>query len=290
MIKPKSVWGGLLLLASLIWLAVLSFPDNRLHLIFCDVGQGDATLITQGFNQVLIDGGPNEKVLECLSKNLPFFDQTIEVIALTHPEADHLTGLISVLEKYEVDTFITGPEGNKSAGYQALRERLPSRVKNIYTGETVRIGEITLQTLWPEKQWVASKLTGCEFSNCELALVEGNVLGMSATGGLNDFSLVFLLRYRDLDVLLMGDADSRVQDEIMAINTLFPIDILKFPHHGSKTGITEEFLAKISPREAVISVGKNSFGHPTKEALNLLEKYYVKIRRTDQEGEVHYKF
>lgn len=292
--KEKYFLSFLILLAVLIWLTVVSFPDNKLHLVFCDVGQGDATLITKGFNQILIDGGPNDKVLSCLAQNMPFFDRTIEVVALTHPEADHLTGLLPVLDKYQVNYFLTGPEGNNSAIYFALEEKLTAKkeiqVKNPYTGEKIILGDITLNTLWPEKQFVFNKLSNIA-ANENLANVSSQVLGVQAGNlKLNQFSLVFLLNYQNINVLLMGDADSTVQNDISLVNSLIALDILKFPHHGSKTGITEDFLSRIKPKEAVISVGKNSYGHPTTEALELLKKYNVKIRRTDLEGEINYKF
>lgn len=293
----KSIIAVLSLFGSLVWLTVFSFPDNRLHLVFCDVGQGDAILITKGFEQILIDGGPNDKVLNCLANNMPFFDRTIEIVALTHPEADHLTGIISVLDKYQVDTFVSGPEGNNSAIYAALREKLRVRsekreikIENPYTGEKIILGDIMLQTLWPEKNWVANKLSNIA-ANFNSDSAGSSVLGLQ-TGNLklNQFSLVFLLQYKDFSALLMGDADSKVQNDILLFNSLSSLDILKFPHHGSKTGITENFLATIKPKEAVISVGQNSYGHPTSEALDLLKKYNVKVRRTDLEGEIRYAF
>lgn len=293
----RSVYAGLILIGSLVWLAVFSFPDNQLHLVFCDVGQGDAILITKGFNQILIDGGPNDKVLNCLTNNMPFFDRTIEVLALTHPEADHLTGIISVIEKYQVETFVCGPEGNNSAIYAALREKLrvksekgEIKIENPYTGDKIRLGDIRLQTLWPEKNWFANKLSNTA-ANFNADSTGSSVLGLQ-TGNLklNQFSLVFLLQYKDFNVLLMGDADSKVQNDILLFNSLSSLDIVKFPHHGSKTGMTEDFLATIKPKEAVISVGRNSYGHPTTEVLDLLKKYNVRIRRTDLEGEIKYNF
>lgn len=298
----KNIIAVFCLIGSLVWLAAFSFPDNRLHLIFCDVGQGDAILITQGFNQILIDGGPNDKVLACLKNNLSFFDKKLEIVALTHPDADHLTGIIPVMEKYKVDYFLIGPEGNNSAIFAALVKKLESfckvtpcpstslrvnargRLINVYTGEKIKLGDMILEVLWPEKEWVTEQLeTGIETSRF--------VLGAKTTNPkLNDFSLVFLLEYREKKALLMGDADSRVQDEIMAGNTLTSVEILKFPHHGSKTGMREDFLEKIQPKEAVISVGKNSFGHPTTEALEMLKNEGVTVRRTDLEGEIKYTF
>jgi len=217
---------------------------------------------------------------------------------LTHPEADHLTGLIPVMDKYKVQMFLAGPEGNTTAAYASLTEKLQSfcrvspcepprgRLANPYAGEKIELGEITMETLWPEREWVISKLSNYPIANYKSSQ-EGAVLGATTNHAkLNDFSLVFLLKYKNLAVLLMGDADAKIQDEIMTASPLEEVDILKFPHHGSKTGIREDFLQKISPKEAVISVGKNSYGHPSKEALDLLEKYGVTVKRTDLEGDI----
>ncbi len=266
----------LTLITAMIWLGVWGFPKNNLKLVFCDVGQGDAVLISQGFNQVLIDGGPDEKVLTCLSGQMPMGDQTIEVVVLTHPESDHLTGLISVLDKYQVDFFFTGPEGNQTAKFDQLIDKLnqlkdQTKVNNIYAGEKIKLGDIVLTSIWPEKTWLESKLK-------QEADLTQTILGVSTMGGLND--------YRGHRALLMADADSKVQKNMIISSTSLPIDILKLPHHGSKTGIAEEFLSKINPKKAVISVGKNSFGHPTQEILDLLAKYKVEIKRTDQLGTI----
>lgn len=284
--KILAVFG---LLGSLVWLAVFSFPDSKVRLIFCDVGEGDAILITKGFNQILIDGGPNNKVLNCLKKNMPFFDKKIEIVAVTHPEADHMTGIVSVVEKYQIGWFLIGPEGNDSAIFAELSSKLKERspkltIKNPYLGDEIKLGTITLKTLWPEKRWVAEQLP-------EENVNSPFVLGAKTTNSkLNDFSLVFLLEYKGKKALLMGDADSRVQDKIMQGNTLASVEILKFPHHGSKTGITKEFLEKIRPKISVISVGRNSYGHPTSEALDLLKRSGIQVRRTDLEGDIKFDF
>jgi competence protein ComEC len=291
-LTPKFILSALVTIALLVWLAVFSFPSPKWQLVFCDVGQGDAVLLSKGFEQMLIDGGPNDQVLQCLANHLPFFDRTIEVVALTHPETDHLTGLIAVLGKYQVKYFLSSPVGSKSASYEALLTQIkkqspPIKVINPYEGDKIKLNGLEVAVLWPGRAWLASQLTECQATNCQLP---GRVLGMSTEQKLNDFSLVFLLRRQNFAALLMGDADSRVQDEIMADNNLPKVNLLKFPHHGSKTGLREDFLAMIKPKEAVISVGKNSYGHPTKEALELLKKYGVEVKRTDLEGEIQYQF
>ncbi|RJR24653.1 hypothetical protein C4578_02570 [Candidatus Microgenomates bacterium] len=286
------------LLCLFVWLAAFSLPDNRFHLVVCDVGQGDGVLLKKGFSQALIDGGPDEKVLDCLSENMPFFDRTIEAVFLTHPDNDHLTGLVSVLDKYKVRYFFDSLVPGRSSTYEALLIRLKHlqntakqgeelKVTSLFQGKKIRFQDAYLSVLWPEEGFVSAKLGEKELK----ALTQNRVLGTSKEKlNLNDFSLVILVQYQNRKFLLMGDADSRVQDKILKFNDLKKVDLLKFPHHGSKTGITEEFLKEVNPVEAVISVGKNSFGHPAKETLELLEKHKVRIRRTDKEGSVSYSF
>lgn len=286
-----------LLLTMLVWIIAFSLPDGKFHLIFCDVGQGDGVLLSKGFSQILIDAGPDEKVLDCLSNNMPFFDHTIEAVFLTHPDSDHLNGIIPVLDKYKVKYFFDSLVPGKSSNYEALLIRLNKlknspqqgeklKVVNLFKGRKINFEGATIGVFWPKEEYVKAELGEERL----YALKDGRILGAWENKlNLNDFSLVLLLSYQGKKILLMGDADSRVQNKIFD-NGLEKIDLLKFPHHGSKTGMDEEFLKLINPKEAVISVGKNSFGHPTREALDLLEKYKVKVSRTDEEGEIRYEF
>ena len=286
-VKPRYYLGGSGLVAALIWLFVFAWPDDRLHLVFCDVGQGDAILISRRFNQVLIDGGPDESVLACLSENMPFWDKTIEIVALTHPQADHLTGLISVLERYQVEYFITGPEGNESAGYSKLVQLIQSnqalRARNVYQGDEIKLGGVALEALWPEKDWALAQLT-TDYQS--LATNHQFVLGASTTRNLNDFSLIFHLKFGDFDALLSGDADSKIQDEIIREASIPQVEVLKIPHHGSKYSMTDEFLKAVKPDLAIMSVGKNRFGHPAQELLDQLKTSGIKFLRTDQKGSI----
>lgn len=280
--RQSKLLGLLAVVAAAVWLAVFGF-DNKTHFVFCDVGQGDAILVSRGFTQVLIDGGPDQKVLDCLSGSLPFFDRTVEVVISTHPDGDHLTGIIPVFDKYRVKYFVASPVGSASAVYMTLLTRVEeaeAKVVNLYAGDRLRLAGMEFLTLWPQRDWLAEKIRPGS----------GQVLGAATEHkNLNDFSLVFLVKAKDKKVLLMGDADSQIQSRI-ASDDLGQIDILKYAHHGSKTGMREDFLKKLNAKEAVISVGQNNFGHPAPEALSLLEKYKVKIRRTDVEGEVEYVF
>ena len=97
----------LLILAALTSAAAITMPDDELHVSFLDIGQGDAILIQQGSQQVLIDGGPSPQTLAReLGDRMPFWDRTIELVVLTHPHDDHLSGLVEVLKRYRVEQVL----------------------------------------------------------------------------------------------------------------------------------------------------------------------------------------
>jgi len=287
MFSKKYFFLGLFSGIILLILFVFSLPDRRLHLVFCDVGQGDAVYIRTPKNKdILIDGGPDKKVLLCLGKYMPLFDRTIDMVLLSHPQKDHLEGLIFVLERYQVKYFVSGVEGNETEGYKKLLELIRQKnipVKNLYAGDEFFLGEVKFSVLWPEKKWVAEKIKNSSLNASDL---NRDILGLSADGDLNDFSYVLNLSYGYFSALFPGDADSRIQPEIIRTGNLRKVNVLKFPHHGAKTAVVFEFLAALKPELAVISVGYNSYGHPSEEALELLKKFSVKIKRTDLRGNI----
>ena len=279
----------------LLFTYIFSQPDGKLHLIFCDVGQGDAVYIkTPGGSDLLIDGGPNDKVLSCLGSNMPFYDRTIDIVVLTHPEKDHLQGLISVLERYSVKYFVIGAVGNQSEGYKKLVELIAGNeipYKNLYRGDYFSLDEVRFNVLWPDRNWAAQSLdteAGGQIMAANINQPGSHVLGLSTKINLNDFSYILHLKYREFDALFTGDGDIKVQPSLLQAGGLPDVELLKFPHHGSKTGIMTEFLDKIKPEAAVISVGKNPWGHPTKEALFTLDERKIKIYRTDTDGEIRF--
>ena len=243
-LKKPLFW--LSLTVVLLWLVVFSWPDNRLHLIFCDVGQGDAVLITYGQTQILIDGGPDNKVLDCLSQYLPFWDRQLEAVFLTHPDTDHLNGLLTVFQRYQVKYFFSN---FKIEGIMKAR--------SLQKSDKVKIGPLQFLALWPDQQEIASK-------------------------DINENSLVLEMVFGKLEVLLEGDITQKIEEKIKSD----PVDILKVAHHGSKNSTSEDFLMRIRPQLAVISVGKNRFGHPAKETLERLLKSQIKVLRTDEQQDI----
>lgn len=284
----------LIVLICLLPLAIaISWPNNHAFLIACNVGQGDAILITQGNTQILIDGGPNNQVLDCLSHNMPFYDKTIELVVNTHPEKDHLTGLLAVLDRYQVKLLLANRAAADSEVFKAVFQKVKDKNIAVFSpqkGDVIKVANMELDTLWPEKNWLASKGITSDIwhdtpmANATIAQTNTNVLGESTiTEGLNEFSLVFHFKKANFDAIFTGDIDQTIEKQIIADQKFQNIEMLKIAHHGSKYSSSEEFLKAIKPQTAIVSVGKNSYGHPTQEIIDRLNQLGIKLLRTDKE-------
>jgi competence protein ComEC len=276
----KNIFLGLGLILIVIWMAVFAYPEKKLHLIACDVGQGDAILAIYGTTQILVDGGATDKVIDCLGTHMPFWDRKIEVVLLTHPQLDHFGGLSEVFKRFQVERFVATSLDSSSQAYQALISMVGGsgvQVLNPTTGMVIRSGLLYLDIVWPTS----------DFQVAAGGVSKGNVLGAYTTKkDPNDFSVVANLRLGEFDALLTGDIGPKVISEIIQTGKVRNVEYIKVPHHGSKNGLTKELLDVVSPEIAVISVGKNSFGHPHKEILDLLKEYGIQTKRTDKDGNV----
>lgn len=282
MAKWKYLTGFLALITVLVWLVILSIPEKKLTLVACDVGQGDAILVTHGTTQVLFDGGPNNRVLTCLSKYMPFWDRTIEVVVLSHPQRDHYTGLIEVVKRYNVDRFVTSGLDASSPDYQVLSSLVRGGGTEVVTSANgIGLGDsaIYLDIVHPSQEYIASKNVVKEDDRSVLGTFTSN-------DNPNDYSVVVHLKYKNFDALLTGDIGPKVIEEIIKTGDIGDVEYIKVPHHGSKNGMTNELLQASTPEFAVISVGKNQWGHPHKEILDMLSSKNIQIFRTDESGDV----
>ncbi|MFH1244056.1 MAG: MBL fold metallo-hydrolase [bacterium] len=276
-------------------LLVAQMPDTKAKMVVCDVGQGEAILFIKGSTQVLIDGGPSsEKILSCLEEYVPFYDRTIELIVLTNTDFDHINGLSAVIDRYQVIQFVTADGVHSSVGLDKFIEKLMINkivVHAVERGDRVIVqtkqglDKLEFRVLWPSEvieQYVA--VFSDQMQNDE----RKRILGASAKrGDLNERSVALLLLEDNQTILLMGDAGDQAEKEMVKSGDLPDADILKVGHHGSKYASTLEFLEKVRPELAVISVGaKNTYGHPTKETLEQLSKIGAVVRRTDLEGTI----
>ena len=272
----KYIYLLLLLVLSLAVIAVFQLPDKNLHIIACNVGEGDATLLVYANTQVLIDGGPDKKVLSCLGKYLPFYDRSLELVILTHPDRDHLFGLIDVLRNYKVDNFLYNPINVSKPEYRVLEKevgRVGVKTINPLGVKSLGLGLMHLDIISPSDELISSGKNP----------LDGREIPDSQT---NSFSIVNLLHFGSFSALLTGDMTPEVSDELAGKNLIGSVDYIKTPHHGSKNGLTENLLKILTPRIAVISVGKNNYGHPAPEILEMLKKYGVKVLRTDEMGDI----
>ena len=276
----KNIFLGLSLVLIVVWMAVFVYPEKKLHLIACDVGQGDAILAVYGTTQILVDGGATSKVIDCLGTHMPFWDRKIEVVLLTHPQLDHFGGLSEVFKRFQVERFVATNLDSSSQAYQALISMVGGsgiQVVNPTTGMVIRSGLLYLDIVWPTS----------DFQVVAEGVSKSNTLGaFTSKMDPNDFSVVANLRLGEFNALLTGDIGPKIIGEIIQTGKVGEVEYIKIPHHGSKNGLTKELLDVASPEVAVISVGKNSFGHPHKEILNLLKEYGIQTKRTDEDGDV----
>lgn len=255
-----------------------------MHIYFCAVGQGDAVYIRfPDGKDALLDAGPKAHVVGCLSRYMPFWDRALDLAILTHPEADHMEGFIPVLERYTVATFLRSNVAADTPLYRAFVQLLKQKnipVRYVQTGDRIRVGSVLFSVVWPTASQLALGIpaSGNPDSNTR-------VLGV--TTGFNDFSLAMWLRFGTFDVFFPGDGDARVQSGYENQMVLPDrIEIFKVPHHGSRTAFTQRLLEVLQPVISVISVGKNSYGHPAPEVLTRLSSLPTVVERTDVSGDI----
>jgi competence protein ComEC len=265
----KQILIVLILINALAWIAVFSLNDNGLiKVVFFDVGQGDSAFIeTPGQNQILIDGGPNAGVLEKLGKEMPFWDRTIDLIILSHPDYDHISGLIEILKKYEVENVLwTGAlkDSAEVAEWQKLIKEEGSNIIIAKAGQRISGKGLAIEILYPFE----------------------DISGQTPKDT-NQTSIVLKLSYGEKSFLFTGDTYKSQEYDLLEKGADIDSDVLKVAHHGSKTSSGEEFIKAVSPEIALIPVGEgNSYGHPNQEVLDILNGYGIKILRTDENKDV----
>jgi competence protein ComEC len=249
-----------------------TMPDGRLHVSFLDVGQGDAILLRQGTNQVLIDGGPSPQALMSeLGREIPFWDRTIELVVLTHPHSDHLAGLVEVLNRYRVSEVIYPDLPYESDSYTEwlrLIDDKGTKVTFACAGQVISLGEATLEVLNPQDTLLADTQSDIDNNSVVLRLERGQV-----------------------SFLLTADIMQETELELVHDRADLHSTVLKVAHHGSDTSTSPEFLAVVDPQMAVISVGAdNDYGHPSAEVVTRLAERVgaENIYRTDQDGTVEF--
>jgi competence protein ComEC len=263
----------LLIIAILVSLTAAAMPDDKLHISFLDVGEGDAILIQKGSQQILIDGGPSPQAISLeLGDKMPFWDRTIDLVVLTHPHHDHLAGLVEVLQRFRLNQALYPDSNGSSPLYDRWLEFI--KEKNIQStiaraGQQIDPGEgVLIQVLNPPPTPIAG-----------------------SESDIDNNSAVLRLRSGGISFLFAADIMQAAERKLIRNRADLTSTVLKVPHHGSDTSTTAEFLAVVNPQMAVITVGAdNKFGHPDEEVLERLQERIApeNILRTDRHGTVEF--
>jgi len=246
----------LLLVAILVWIAAITTPDTKLHVFFLDVGQGDAILIrTPSHHHILIDGGPSpEAITNELGERLPFWSRSIDLVVLTHPHNDHITGLVEVLRRYEVKQVLeSGIECDSPAYSEWLKLIDEKGIKRTIAraGQRIELGAgIWLDILHPPAD-----------------LLQGTDSDTDNNG------VVLRLVYGEVSFLLTADIYHEGEQCLLRQGVELESAVLKVAHHGADTSSSLPFLNAVSPQLAIISVGEDNPYHlPDEEVCDRLEQ------------------
>ncbi|MGA2285055.1 MAG: DNA internalization-related competence protein ComEC/Rec2 [Dehalococcoidia bacterium] len=265
-----TVWlaGALALPAVLTWTAVFLAPNGRLTVEMFNVGQGDSILIrTPDGQKLLIDGGPDGATVErALDETLPFWDRKLDVVLSTHTDSDHLTGLITVAQRYSIGQVIEAPIQTDDAlidEWDGVLDQKAIPHQEVEAGGWIDLGrDIRLQVLGPPQPL----LSGTDADT-------------------NNNSLVLKLTWGSVSFLLPGDIQTPGEMALLAEHADLRATVLKVPHHGSAYSSGQEFVNAVQPVVSVISVGaNNSYGDPADQTLQRLDKSIV--YRTDEQGDI----
>lgn len=226
-------------------------------LYFLNVGQADGEMVNVKGAHFLIDSGQNSGILGNLEKLISPLSKRIDVVFLSHGQQDHMGGMFYIIKNYSIGAVVYN--GDETPLWQNLKKELQSNAIPCITvsqGDKVSYAGAEFDVLWPDGQ-------------------------ISETGS-NENSMVIKYSDSKLSSLFTADISS-------AVESLLPLsdigaDVLKVPHHGSKYSSSQNFVSAVAPKLAVIEVGKNSYGHPTKEAIDRILSLGTEIFRTDLNG------
>lgn len=266
---PLSVTLALFFLVdSLLFAAYIHHHTDKLIVAFLDIGQGDAVFIeAPNGNQLLYDAGPpTGAVLRALSEVMPFYDRSIDVAVLSHPDMDHIGGFADVFAQYKVDVLLESGASSTNGVFPVIesvihQKRIPRIVAK--RGMSIDMGDgIFADILYPD----------VDTTNMET----------------NSASIVLRLRYGSSSFLFSGDLPQREEEYLALLDgTSLHADVLKLGHHGSRTSSGEAWLHAVLPEIAIASAGRdNRYGHPHKEVLDALGFLHVPYLTTFQEGTI----
>ncbi|NLI89990.1 MAG: MBL fold metallo-hydrolase [Epulopiscium sp.] len=238
--------------------------DGEMQVHFLDVGQGDSALIIcPNGESILIDGGEKkygDYIVDYLNK---LGIEDIDVVIATHPHSDHIGGLITVFENFNIKSVYTPRVTHTTKTY----EEFVLAVQN----QDLKFKEVKAG------------------QGLEIQGIETRFLGPVDTYGddLNNWSAVIKINYKNTSFLFTGDAEIKSENDIISSDADIEATVLKIGHHGSDTSSGDDFLDMVNPKYAVISAGvDNKYGHPHRSILDKINNKGIKLYRTDLQGSI----
>jgi competence protein ComEC len=251
-------------------------PDGRLHVTVLDVGQGDAIFL-QGprGGRALIDTGPDPgRLIALLDARIPSWDRRLDLVVITHPHEDHISGMAALLDRYRIGEIVEPGMIGPGPGDAAFRQRLAQtgrQSRTIAAGDHLTLDGVRVDALWP---------------------LPGSVPLRPPDSGtaINNVSIVLDVHFGTRRIVLAGDVEEQIDPQLLAAGIAAdgrPLDVLKVAHHGSGTATTDAFVEQMHPSVAVVSAGwGNPYGHPSPKTVARLEATGARLYRTDLDGSV----
>ena len=246
---------------------------------FIDVGQGDAILVDLGDTEVLIDGGDRSPGVTAYLEN--YVNGSLEVMIATHPHADHIGGLIEVLDDFDVEEIWLNGDTSTSKTYSDFITKVNAEGAEVYEATWRHV--IVMRGLMI---YVLNQLGHHFIAVGGLMFYVLNPRG-PLVDDINNNSIVLMMSYCDTDFLFMGDAEEEAESSMIAAGALTDIDILKVGHHGSRSSSSQAFLNIVQPEVAIYMAGEdNTYGHPHPETIEALEDIGADVYGTDVCGTI----
>ena len=265
---PLTIIVAMLFLIDACLLVVTLSHHDTLRVSFLDVGQGDAVLIeAPNGNQLLYDAGPpSGATLRELGRIMPFWDRSIDVAVLSHPDLDHIGGYPEVFKRYDIGVAVQSGASSDNGVHDAVQVAIASEDAGHIVarrGMTIELGGgVFADILYPNRDMVGEET--------------------------NSASIVLRVRYGETAFLLSGDLPIEEENKLAKMyGDKLSADVLKLGHHGSRTSTSPYWLSAVGPDMAVISAGKdNRYGHPHKEVLDILKEKNIPSLTTFEEGTI----
>ncbi len=267
--------------------------QGQVKIVFCDVGQGDAILIADNNFQILVDGGPDQRVLNCMQEELEDDDLTIEVVFLTHADSDHLVGLTEVMKKYKIEKIVLNNLPKDSKDYEKFYQQVWEKIEKndlkvmlpSFAQKWCETDNLCIEIWSKDEEFLPEDIFDKKYEFGELSALLKKSLPNSLS--YNNSSIVVNLKVVDKNLTLTGDIEAKGELAMVESGLLTKVDVLKIAHHGSKSSSELKILELLRPEISVISVGaKNSFGHPHQIVLDRLEIIKSRVLRTDEHGKI----